>query len=166
MDTIKRNTSLSDSVVLLQNLLIKAGYDIAADGAFGPMTEPAVKDFQLKNKLVVDGIVGQKTWRTLLSSEPENPTTLKSRFLSEKDLLSVANDLGVELAVIKAVNEVESSGQGFLGNKPKILFEGHVFWRQLKKHGLDPMNHKAGNENILYSSWNREHYFLNIDRFT
>lgn len=159
MDTIKRNTSLSDSVVLLQNLLIKAGYDIAADGAFGPMTEAAVKDFQLKNKLVVDGIVGQKTWRTLLSSEPENPTTLKSRFLSEKDLLSVANDLGVELAVIKAVNEVESSGQGFLGNKPKILFEGHVFWRQLKKHGLDPMNHKAGNENILYSSWTREHYF-------
>ncbi len=112
-----------------------------------------------KNKLVVDGIVGQKTWRTLLSLEPENPTTLKSRFLSEHDLQAVADELGVELAVIKAVNEVESSGQGFLGNKPKILFEGHVFWRQLKKHGLDPHNHKAGNENILYSSWTTEHYF-------
>ena len=158
MDTIKRNTSKSDSVVLLQNLLIKAGYNLIADGDFGPITEAAVKDFQANNKLVVDGIVGQKTWRTLLSSEPENPTTLKSRFLSEKDLQAVADDLGVELAVIKAVNEVESSGQGFSGNKPKILFEGHIFWRQLKKHGLDPNNHKAGNEDILYSSWTREHY--------
>ena len=159
METIKRNTSKTDSVVLLQNLLIKAGFDIAADGAFGPVTEAAVKDFQKKNKLVVDGIVGQKTWRTLLSEEPENPLELKSRFLSENDLKAVANELGVELAVIKAVNEVESNGQGFLGNKPKILFEGHVFWRQLKKNGLDPKDHVSGNENILYRSWTREHYF-------
>lgn len=159
METIRRNTSKTDSVVLLQNQLIKAGYDLVADGAFGPMTEAAVMDFQKKNKLVVDGIVGQKTWRTLLSEEPENPKVLKSRFLSESDLISVADDLGVELAVIKAVNEVESSGQGFLGDKPKILFEGHIFWRQLKKHGLDPNTLKDGNENILYSRWTREHYF-------
>jgi len=159
MDTIRKNTSKTDSVVLLQSLLIKAGYDIAADGAFGTMTETAVLDFQKKNKLVVDGIVGQKTWRTLLSEKPENPVELKSRFLSEYDLNTAAKDLGVELAVIKAVNEVESSGQGFLGGKPKILFEGHVFWRQLKKHDLDPNNLVQGNENILYSRWTREHYF-------
>lgn len=159
METIKRNTSKTDSVILLQNLLKKTGYEIAADGAFGPMTEAAVMDFQKQNKLVVDGIVGQKTWRTLLSEEPENPVELKSRFLSESDLNNVADDLGVELAVIKAVNEVESSGQGFSGDKPKILFEGHVFWRQLKKHGLDPSSLTEGNENILYSRWTREHYF-------
>ncbi len=159
METIRINTSKTDSVVLLQSLFIKAGYDIAADGAFGPMTETAVMDFQKKSKLVADGIVGQKTWRTLLSEEPENPAELKSRFLSESDLNSVAKDLGVELAVIKAVNEVESSGQGFSGDKPKILFEGHVFWRQLKKHDLDPNSYVDGNENILYSKWTREHYF-------
>ncbi len=159
METIKRNTSKSDTVVLLQSLLIKEGYDISADGAFGPMTEAAVKDFQQKSKLVVDGIVGQKTWRTLLSEAPENPLELKSRFLSESDLNAVANDLGVELAVIKAVNEVESNGQGFSGDKAKILFEGHVFWRRLKKHGLDPNSLVEGNENILYSRWTREHYF-------
>ncbi|MFA9408707.1 MAG: peptidoglycan-binding protein [Candidatus Dadabacteria bacterium] len=39
MDTIKINTSKTDSVVSLQSLLIKAGYNIAADGAFGPMTD-------------------------------------------------------------------------------------------------------------------------------
>lgn len=48
MDTIKINTSKTDSVVQLQSLLIKAGYDIAADGAFGPMTETAVMDFEKK----------------------------------------------------------------------------------------------------------------------
>jgi len=158
MDTIKRNSSKSDSVVLLQNLLSKAGYDIGADGAFGPMTEAAVMDFQKKNKLVVDGIVGQKTWRTLLSLEPENPSLLTSRFLSESDLTAVADDLGVELAAVKAVNEVEAGGQGFLGDKPKILFEGHVFWKQLKKHGLNPPDFKEGNEDILYSRWTKEHY--------
>ncbi len=60
--------------------------------------------------------------------------------------------------MIKAVNEVESSGQGFSGDKPKILFEGHIFWRRLKEHGLDPKNHRSGNEDILYSSWTRDHY--------
>ena len=61
METIKRITSKTDSVVLLQNLLIKAGYEITADGAFGHLTETAVMDFQKKNKLVLDGKVGQKT---------------------------------------------------------------------------------------------------------
>jgi peptidoglycan hydrolase-like protein with peptidoglycan-binding domain len=110
MKTIKRNTSKTDSVVLLQNLLSKAGYDITADGAFGPLTETAVMDFQKKNKLEVDGIVGQETWRTLLSEEPEDSALLKSRFLSESDLYTVAKYLGIELAVVKAVNEIESSG--------------------------------------------------------
>ncbi len=45
METIRRNTSKTDSVVLLQSLLIKKGYDISADGAFGPKTQAAVKDF-------------------------------------------------------------------------------------------------------------------------
>ncbi len=149
METIKRNTSKTDSVVLLQNLLIKAGYDITADGAFGPLTETAVMDFQKKNELVIDGIVGQKTWRTLLSEEPEDSTLLKSCFLSESDLNTVAKDLGVELAVVKAVYEVESSGRGFSGDKPKILFEGHIFWRQLKNTDSIPMTTKKAMKNFI-----------------
>lgn len=110
------------------------------------------------SRRTIDGIVGQKTWRTPLSLKPESPSLLTSRFLLESDLIVVAQDLGVELAVIKAVNEVEAGGQGFLGDKPKILFEGHVFWRQLKKHGLNPADFKYGNEDILYSRWTRALY--------
>ena len=48
-------------VKTLQSLLISKGYKLIADGDFGNKTLGAVKDFQTKNKLKVDGIVGYKT---------------------------------------------------------------------------------------------------------
>lgn len=57
-------------VVLMQEILFSLGYynvsddqslSEIADGKFGPMTLSAVKLFQSSNRLVSDGIVGQKT---------------------------------------------------------------------------------------------------------
>jgi murein L,D-transpeptidase YcbB/YkuD len=53
------------SVRVLQKLLLSSGYGIGVDGFFGAVTETAVKAFQSQNSLVVDGIVGQKTWAEL-----------------------------------------------------------------------------------------------------
>jgi hypothetical protein len=39
--------------------------EIGADGVFGPGTEAAVKKWQKENNLVVDGIVGPKTWEAM-----------------------------------------------------------------------------------------------------
>ena len=39
---------------------------IVADGIFGSQTEAAVRTFQARNNLTVDGIVGPKTWSVLL----------------------------------------------------------------------------------------------------
>ena len=38
---------------------------LKADGRFGLSTENAVKEFQLKNKMNVDGKVGANTWNVL-----------------------------------------------------------------------------------------------------
>ncbi len=57
-------------VMLLQFLLWQNGYDIDIDGIFGNQTNRYVVDFQQRNGLVADGIVGNNTWRTLLVLPP------------------------------------------------------------------------------------------------
>lgn len=62
---ILRFGSSGISVRILQRLLIANGYGMRVDGRFGPLTEAAVKAFQNRRSLLVDGIVGQITWREL-----------------------------------------------------------------------------------------------------
>ena len=53
-------------VEVLQALLKAHGYTLAGvGGVFGVSTDKAVRKFQTDNGLVVDGIVGPKTWRAL-----------------------------------------------------------------------------------------------------
>jgi murein L,D-transpeptidase YcbB/YkuD len=53
------------AVRALQRLLVSNGYTVRVDGVFGALTETAVKAFQNQRNLTADGIVGQRTWRTL-----------------------------------------------------------------------------------------------------
>lgn len=74
--------------------------------------------------------------------------------ISEKQFTDSAQTLKVEVAAIKAVAEVESSGEGFLADgKPKILFEPHIFWKQLRAKGIDPGMFMEENADILYPKW-------------
>lgn len=75
--------------------------------------------------------------------------------ITEQQYAQAAATLGCEVAAIKAVNKVEANGNGFLANgKPKILFEGHVFWKQLLALKIDPRPLQKGNEDVLYPTWN------------
>lgn len=50
---------------LIQSMLICHSFNINADGIFGTATERAVRDFQSRNGLSVDGIVGKNTFNKL-----------------------------------------------------------------------------------------------------
>lgn len=63
--TLKRG-SRGEDVIYLQTRLAAMGYNVGKiDGSFGIKTLEAVKTFQTDNNLVVDGIVGVKTWAAL-----------------------------------------------------------------------------------------------------
>lgn len=80
--------------------------------------------------------------------------------LIDEDFTQVAELLGCEPAALEAVQQVETGGRGgfFSPGRPAILFEGHIFWTQLKKRGSNPEDYVKGNENILYPKWEKGHY--------
>lgn len=109
----------------LQQQLNAHGTQLATDGDYGDETEKAVRAYQAKIGLVVDGKAGEKTLAALAGTDC-------SKLLRNATLAAAAKRLGVELAAIYAVNEVESAGSGFLATgKPKILFERHVMHQRL-----------------------------------
>lgn len=56
------------TVADVQRALVKAGFDPGpVDGRLGKKTKSAIKDFQRKNNLNADGVVGEKTWQLLKS---------------------------------------------------------------------------------------------------
>lgn len=58
-----------EQVKAIQRILYSMGYDLGTskvDGDFGSKTDAAIRAYQKKNGLTVDGVVGQKTWGKLL----------------------------------------------------------------------------------------------------
>ena len=52
--------SKGEDVKVLQKIL-----NLEVDGKFGIRTDKAVREFQIKNNLIADGIVGNNTWKAL-----------------------------------------------------------------------------------------------------
>lgn len=66
---VLRKGSEGEQVKALQRMLYALGYDLGEnpiDGKFGSKTDAAVRAYQKKNGLTVDGVVGQNTWNKLL----------------------------------------------------------------------------------------------------
>lgn len=66
--------SQGSEVTELQKLLNQNGYSLSEDGIFGTKTQDAVKDYQQKNNLTVDGIVGTNTWGALTGTSGASNT--------------------------------------------------------------------------------------------
>jgi hypothetical protein len=80
--------------------------------------------------------------------------------LTNTEILLVAKSINVPPAALKAVQVVETAGRGgfIASGKPTILFEGHIFWKQLRMRKINPMQHTNGNADILYPKWDRSKY--------
>ena len=140
MPVLQKGSS-GPQVLDLQKRLQELGFDpTGVDGDFGPGTEAAVIAFQKAHGLEADGKVGPNTSAALQlngdaagggGSMPDVETVDANGFsktLKENDYKQAAQLINCEVAAIKAVAEVESSGGGFLPDgRPKILFERHKF---------------------------------------
>lgn len=67
----------------MQTALNKYGYNLTVDGIFGIKTETAVRNYQAKNDLSVDGVVGAKTWSKLGYSTADeiNPSRIINKLI-------------------------------------------------------------------------------------
>src|SRR6185295_16875779 len=73
--------------------------------------------------------------------------------LTDQDYVAAASLLKVDVPAIKAVAEVESSGNGFLSDgRVKILFEGHQFYKYTKGA------YATSNPTICFRKWTRDFY--------
>lgn len=59
---------VGSAVARMQELLCAHGFPLRVDGDFGWRTEAAVKVFQRRHGLRIDGIVGPETWGTLMAT--------------------------------------------------------------------------------------------------
>ncbi|MBW8732598.1 MAG: peptidoglycan-binding protein, partial [Terrabacter sp.] len=63
---VLRQGASGEAVKGLQRELVDAGYALTVDGSFGPATSSAVRAYQTRTGLVVDGVVGNNTWGSLI----------------------------------------------------------------------------------------------------
>lgn len=159
MDTIKQGYVGKDTVRLCQLLKVPNSFE------YIPELVAKVKEFQKENNLVSDGIVGPKTWLTLfvlnrLRNTGDEPG------ICDYDYFWASEYLGCDVASIRAVLDVETSGSGFVApEKPVILFEGHIFWKELKSRGIDPEKYSSKYPGIVYPKWTKQYYLGGIREY-
>ena len=137
------------AVADLQRRLTKAGYPLDPDGWFGGATEHALLAFQRDHMITAIGQAGSRTMAALLGSERGNQLTINH-------MQSGADLLGLPLATMATVAQVESIGEGFTQEqRPVVLFElrglhiiffkkyrtfyqNHLFLKKFGKKGLFP----------------------------
>lgn len=79
-----------------------------------------------------------------------------ARPLADADVITIAGYLGCEVAAIRAVLSVESAGKGFgPDNRPIILNESHVLWREL---GPGAKRDRAARDGLAYQQWGMRPY--------
>lgn len=115
----------------LQTLLKEKGfYHLKIDGIWGQGTENAIEAVaKLLNLNNFDKkLIGKTFISQLTSYNPKKDAELDVSPITEADILALSKALNLEVATIKAVIAVESSGSWVQKDgKPIIRFESHIF---------------------------------------
>ncbi|MBQ8183128.1 MAG: peptidoglycan-binding protein [Clostridia bacterium] len=159
--TISYGSSGSD-VKKLQETLNNHGYSLAVDGQFGSKTQAAVRDYQKKNGLVVDGIVGTKTWGSLTSKGSASSSSLSSSGVSSKKVSLPKSTPRPEYEKSDAVQSAENELKSWENNKPGEYESKYS--EQIESILNDILNREEFNYNLnadpLYQQY-REQYIQN-----
>jgi hypothetical protein len=97
MKTLRKGDRAPE-VRTLHQKLSAMGYPLAPGDTFNAKTETAVRNFQRKNKLLADGIVGAKTWLALGIKDAAMARAKPLNLLS--DWLSLLGAFGVYTAAL------------------------------------------------------------------
>jgi len=161
MKTLKLGMSGGSNLDLLCQLL---GVNYREN--FDSDLDSIIKKFQESHDLVSDGIVGYNTWKAIILSYREKFQNNSN--ITDWDYSMFAQLLGCDPACLKAVQRVETGGKGGFEapGKPQILFEGHVFYRELKALGKDVEALCKTHPNIVYKNWTKGKYLGGIKEWS
>lgn len=118
--------SRGNAVVTLQKNLIALGYSCGAygaDGSYGNGTAKAVREFQKKNGLTVDGIAGPLTQKAIEKAISEKTSTSGKQVKVTASLLNVRSGAGTNYSIIARIKSgtvctvtEEKNGWGKIAN--------------------------------------------------
>ena len=78
----------------IQGKLVLLGYDVMADGDFGPATVEAIKAFQKANGLEVNGLIGPATYAALLGRDMPD-ISRGANYIARRIISSAMDYMGV-----------------------------------------------------------------------
>ncbi|PGO60732.1 N-acetylmuramoyl-L-alanine amidase [Priestia megaterium] len=145
-----RKGDQGSAVEKLQKALSDLGYKLAVDGIFGSGTQDDVKDFQKKNGLTADGIVGDATWAKLIKpAKVENPL---GSLVIKVDVLNIRRDADVNSPITgKALKGSKFPVYGHKDGMYRIATEGGKWVSDNEKYvEYTPVKVEKVEEDIFY----------------
>ncbi|MGF6603707.1 hypothetical protein P3T23_008461 [Paraburkholderia sp. GAS448] len=125
MPALPSGTSSTQARQIQRALNEKTGASLKVDGQFGPLSISALQKYQTQIGVPVTGIYDSATQAILAPF-------MARKYLGDAAFQQAAAKLGVDVATVQAVCQVEAKGAGFLDNgQCIILFERAQLHRQL-----------------------------------
>ena len=144
MAILLKKGSRGNDVKTLQRIL-----HLYEDGIFGAMTEEAVKEYQRQNGLIADGIVGDKTWATMLA---KSDSLIKSkRNIKEIIVHCTATPEGRPVTIKEITNWHKQRGFSTIGYHYVVMLDGSVQnGRDVNVAGAHCTNHNSISSGVCY----------------